>query len=102
MVTPRKDTEKLVPDDSAFQALWERNPGWRTLASALLYKWSAIDIITFACVSGSLLVAFRLPNEGPYPLIAKVLLAVISVAAFRYRLKYAPTQKNSTDSPAEP
>src|SRR5690606_2793996 len=101
-VTPRKDTEKLAPDDSAFQALWERNPGWRTLASALLHKWPAIEIITLACVSGPLIVAFRLPNEGLYPLIAKVILAAISAAVFRCRLNYAATQTNSTDSPVEP
>lgn len=100
MEAPNRRPEPLTPDEDAFQ-LWER-PDWKVLVVAALRKWAAFEITTFCAVAGPLLIAFRMPDDDIFLLGAKVLLVSVSGIVAICRLKYAATEKNSTDGALEP
>lgn len=103
MATRRKEVEKrndekIVVDDSAFQALKERANWWPNLVTSFVQKSSASEITIGAVVAGSLFIAYQLPSNDLWYVGAKFAFVALASAV----AVYASHQKRHSNGKAEP
>ena len=94
----KRNDEKIVVDDSAFQALKERANWWPNLVASLAQKSSASEITTAATVAGSFFIACQLPSTDLWYIGAKFAFAVLASAV----ALHASHQKRYSNGKAEP